>query len=75
LQFIRNRGKIRAAKAAGENEIAKEKYCSILEDFEYLLRRARKISSRCLEGINIITNDVVLEESRKAMAQGEQTKI
>ena len=44
-----------------------------LEDFEYLLELCRSLSRRCLEGVSLITNDAVLEETRKAMRQGEQT--
>jgi hypothetical protein len=50
------------------------KYDSTIEDFEYLRSRARELSVRCLEGVDLITNDVMLQESRKAMDQREQTK-
>ncbi|KAF4461391.1 Mg2+ transporter -like Zinc transport [Fusarium albosuccineum] len=73
VDFIRDRGNVRINGSTGD-EIPWVKQQLLLRDFERLLARATEISTQCLEGINIITNDTILEEARKTMAQGQQTK-
>lgn len=45
---------------------------ALLTDFEHLVRRADLLSERCNTGMAVISNNVILDESRKAMSQAKR---
>ncbi|KAK3365584.1 hypothetical protein B0T24DRAFT_710693 [Lasiosphaeria ovina] len=47
---------------------------ALVDDFAYLLALCRTLSARCLEGVSLVTNDAMPEETRKTKHQGEQTR-
>ncbi|KAK0721315.1 hypothetical protein B0T21DRAFT_414510 [Apiosordaria backusii] len=77
LLFLRNRDSSRWPSIQADHQLAdliRSKNNTTARDFEYLMPRARKLEAQCLEGVSIITNGVMLQESRKAIDTGEQTK-
>jgi hypothetical protein len=44
---------------------------SLSDDYNYLLERAIKLSSRCVENTTILMNMAMLEESKKAISQAD----
>ncbi|KUJ16718.1 uncharacterized protein LY89DRAFT_733725 [Mollisia scopiformis] len=64
-----------AAKWKGSDaDLAQDVQDSILRDFESLLRRAKELAARCLDGTAIIMNGAMLRESRKAIEQAEKVE-
>lgn len=47
---------------------------SVVQDFQFLLNRAQRLSQRCLDGTTTITNTAALRESRKGIEQAKQVK-
>ena len=45
---------------------------ALLKDFEYLLERAKSLAERCTQGTNIIMNNAMLTESKRAIKQAEE---
>jgi hypothetical protein len=77
LRFIRNKSSHdwpMIPPNSDKADMISRKHQQVVEDFDHLLSRARSLSVRCLEGVSLITNDVMLQESRKAMVQGQQTR-
>ncbi|KAK1834720.1 hypothetical protein QBC39DRAFT_342665 [Podospora conica] len=77
LLFLRNRDSSKWPTIPPDNPLAEQvrsKHSTIVGDFAYLLSRAQRLAAQCLEGVTIITNGVMLQESRKAIDMGEQTK-
>ena len=44
----------------------------LVDDFAFLARRSQNLSAQTLEGMNLISNGVMLEESRRAMATADR---
>ncbi|KAI8632559.1 hypothetical protein F5Y19DRAFT_421693 [Xylariaceae sp. FL1651] len=79
LRFLRSREDIcpspESHTCSVANALIIKKFKSMLEDYEWLFHQASSISSHCVEGISIITNDAMLEEARKTMVHGKEVKI
>lgn len=52
--------------------IVRESHDYLTKDYEYLLMRARRLSERCVETIDIISNDALLQEAQKSLQQGQR---
>ena len=72
--FWKSRGEPQwpAATQQAHVEVVNETLQAVEGDLDHLLRRSKNLSSRCIEGANMITNTAMLEESKKAMGQAER---
>lgn len=74
LASIKNRGGSEWLRALGGNSNRKEAEAAALataQDYEYLLGRARSLSARCDQSMNIVMNNAMIRESEKAILQAE----
>lgn len=68
---IRERGGLKWPKAqeADLREKADVTVRQLLQDFEFLLERARELSAHCERGMNIVMNNSMIAESKRAISQ------
>ena len=62
----------KAAVAKHQEKVAKSSQL-LLEDFEYLLDRAKMLSDSCDRGVEIAGNNAMIAESRRAIEQAKAT--
>lgn len=77
LRFLKKKDSSRWPTAPADHHkfgLIKSKHEAVIEDFEYLLSLANRLSLRCFEEVGLITDNAMLQESRRVMDQGEQVK-